>query len=124
MAVSGKTGASRFGLNRSAWAPSLKREIARNAFSAEAPSITSQPARKATAPRIRQELRCLLDEVFRIDARNSFSLAHGCLLRARDHRAQAFRHKDREHDVDDQEPCDRAHSKAMHDARIVVSAED
>src|SRR5579871_3159294 len=135
-ALSGKVGARRLGLNRSAWAPSLKREIARSALSADTPSTTSQPARNATAPRLapprKNARRAGLGRSCTASFTRSFGSTPGAPLRLRivpllpsnNHRAQAFRHEHGKQHVDHEKGDDRAHGEEVHDARIVITTED
>src|ERR1700680_3383458 len=136
MALSEKVSASRLGSNSNACIRSLKREIARSALSAEAPSVTSQPDSSASAPRLAPPCRR------RRRARSGRSLAAsltsslastpgtGFDLRgiavfsvAADHSAQALGHQERHDDMDYDEARNRRHGDEVDVARSFVAAE-
>src|SRR6266498_4824514 len=108
----------------------------RSAFSAERPSMMSQPVRKASAPRLAPARR----KWRRVGAGRSLaaSLARSAastpetdvrerdiprLLAAPDHGPQALRHDDRHRDMDGEEDHDCGHGEEMDEPRGVISAE-
>src|ERR1700730_16711461 len=116
MALSRKVSASRLGSNRSACTRSLKREIARNALSAEAPSITSQPESSTSAPRLappcRKRRRAASGKSLAASFTKSFASTPGIGLTIRDiktssvaanHGPQTLGHQECHDDVDHDE---------------------
>src|SRR5258707_2275397 len=124
----------------SAWTRSLNRDIAISAFSAERLSTISQPVSMVTAPRPaaprRNRRRDGSGNSFAASLISSRGSTPGTALRifamfssdiaglpAANHRAQAFRHQDREHDVHHEKADDGRHREEMDVTGGVIAAE-
>src|SRR5580693_715434 len=137
MALSGYSVASVVSLNRRAWTQSLKRETTRSALSAVGPSMMSQPVSIASAPRLvaprRNSRRDGSGNSLAASLIRSFGSTPGGGFRGRattffsspaeDHRAQAFRHDQCEHNMDGQKHDDSGHREKVHITRDVIAAE-
>src|SRR5215468_10247191 len=99
-----------------------------SAFSAEGPSMMSQPERNASAPRLapprRNSRRVGSGRSLAASLIRSFGSTPGMALRRRgmtdlsttdDHGAQAPRHHERHDHMDDEKTDDRRHGEEMHE---------
>src|ERR1700761_3180613 len=135
--LSGKGGASASGLNTQACTASLNFDTCASSASAESLLTTSQPVNSVSAPRLappemkRRRVRSGITLMASLTSsflstpgiRSLRMRPMGAPLASDDHRAQAFRHQQREHDVNDQEGDDQGHADEMHIAGNIVAAE-
>src|SRR4029079_9157974 len=126
------------GLNTPACTPSLNFETCFSISSAEKLSDTLQPVSSVSAPRLAppemKRRRVRSGSAFTASLTSNFLSTPGIrserlrpmtilLLASDDHRAQALRHQDREHDMHHHESDDRRHAEEVDIACGLIAAE-
>ena len=82
---------------------------------------TSRTPQETTPTGVRHQLRRVFDQEFRIDTGMILRWRICFLLPARDHRAQALRHDQRQRHVHNEETYDRRHRQEMHVSGGVIA---